>query len=137
MPALLGRAFVVTGDWPLQFHDIDLAPDAEEIGQYEKNLKHMVALAKERQQATGMKLLWGTANLFSHPRYAAGAATNPDPEVFAYAAAQVAHQLGRHVAGERAQARLHPVNRVADDGDERREPWTARLHHVDVARCGQ
>ena len=47
------------------FHDIDLAPDADDVGEYEKNLKHMVALAKERQQATGMKLLWGTANLFS------------------------------------------------------------------------
>jgi xylose isomerase len=43
--------------------------------------------------ATGVKLLWGTANAFSHPRYAAGASTNPDPEVFAYAAAQVKHAL--------------------------------------------
>ena len=42
---------------------------------------------------TGLRLLWGTANLFSHPRYAAGAATNPDPEVFAYAAAQVKPML--------------------------------------------
>ena len=50
------------------FHDIDLAPDAEDIGQYQKNLKHMTALAKARQDATGIKLLWGTANLFSHPR---------------------------------------------------------------------
>ena len=45
------------------------------------------------QERTGVRLLWGTANLFSHPRYAAGAATNPDPEVFAYAAAQVKHML--------------------------------------------
>ena len=44
-------------------------------------------------EATGIRLLWGTANLFSHPRYAAGAATNPDPDVFAYAAAQVRHCL--------------------------------------------
>ncbi len=71
------------------FHDVDLAPDAEDIGQYEKNLKHMVALAKERQQATGVKLLWGTANLFSHPRYMNGASTNPDFNVVARAAVQV------------------------------------------------
>ncbi len=44
---------------------------------------------QQKMEATGMKLLWGTANLFSHPRYAGGAATSPDPEVFAWAAAQV------------------------------------------------
>ncbi|TYT25417.1 xylose isomerase [Luteimonas viscosa] len=71
------------------FHDVDLSPDAEDIGQYQKNLKHMVALAKERQQATGVKLLWGTANLFSHPRYMNGASTNPDFNVVARAAVQV------------------------------------------------
>lgn len=71
------------------FHDVDLAPDADDIGQYQKNLGHMVALAKERQQATGIKLLWGTANLFSHPRYMNGAATNPDFAVVARAAVQV------------------------------------------------
>lgn len=71
------------------FHDVDLAPDAEDIGEYEKNLKHMVAMAKERQQATGVKLLWGTANLFSHPRYMNGASTNPDFNVVARAAVQV------------------------------------------------
>lgn len=71
------------------FHDVDLSPDADDIGTYEKNLKHMVALAKERQQATGMKLLWGTANLFSHPRYMSGASTNPDFAVVARAAVQV------------------------------------------------
>jgi len=71
------------------FHDIDLAPDADDIGEYEKNVKHMVAIAKERQQATGMKLLWGTANLFSHPRYMNGASTNPDFAVVARAAVQV------------------------------------------------
>ena len=49
----------------------------------------MIGEAEEQMARTGIRLLWGTANLFSHPRYAAGAATNPDPEVFAYAAAQV------------------------------------------------
>ncbi|MGH8079688.1 MAG: xylose isomerase [Lysobacter sp.] len=71
------------------FHDIDLAPDAEDIGEYENNLKHMVALAKARQDATGVKLLWGTANLFSHPRYMNGASTNPEFAVVARAAVQV------------------------------------------------
>ncbi len=71
------------------FHDVDMAPDADDIGTYEKNLRHMVGLAKERQQATGMKLLWGTANLFSHPRYMNGASTNPDFNVVARAAVQV------------------------------------------------
>ena len=71
------------------FHDIDLAPDADDIGEYERNLRHMTALAKERQDATGMKLLWGTANLFSHPRYMNGAATNPDFAVVSRAAIQV------------------------------------------------
>ena len=75
------------------FHDIDLAPDADDIGQYEANLKHMVALAKERQQATGVKLLWGTANLFSHPRYMNGASTNPDFNVVARAAVQVKNAI--------------------------------------------
>ena len=71
------------------FHDTDMAPDADDVGEYEKNLRRMVAMAKERQQATGIKLLWGTANLFSHPRYMNGAATNPDFAVVARAAVQV------------------------------------------------
>ncbi|HTQ37239.1 MAG TPA: xylose isomerase [Steroidobacteraceae bacterium] len=71
------------------FHDVDLSPDSADIAEYEKNLRYMTALAKERQQATGVKLLWGTANLFSHPRYMNGAATNPDFNVVARAAVQV------------------------------------------------
>ncbi|EGD09052.1 D-xylose isomerase [Xanthomonas vesicatoria ATCC 35937] len=71
------------------FHDIDLSPDADDIGEYEKNLKHMVGIAKQRQTDTGIKLLWGTANLFSHPRYMNGASTNPDFNVVARAAVQV------------------------------------------------
>ncbi|OAX88173.1 xylose isomerase [Xanthomonas nasturtii] len=71
------------------FHDIDLSPDADDIGEYESNLKHMVGIAKQRQADTGVKLLWGTANLFSHPRYMNGASTNPDFNVVARAAVQV------------------------------------------------
>jgi xylose isomerase len=63
---------------------------------------HMVERAAAQDAATGVKLLWGTANLFSHRRYMAGAATNPDPEVYAYAAAQVKHvlELTHRLGGE-------------------------------------
>jgi xylose isomerase len=57
------------------FHDVDLAPDAEDAGEYERNLAHMVQLAKERQQATGVKLLWGTAKRRSMPRSPSAAST--------------------------------------------------------------
>jgi xylose isomerase len=71
------------------FHDRDIAPAGATVGESEKNLQTMVALAKERQLATGVGLLWGTANLFSDPRYMNGAATNPDFRVLTHAAAQV------------------------------------------------
>jgi xylose isomerase len=71
------------------FHDFDLATEGGSVAQSEKNLQAMVDLAKERQQETGMQLLWGTANLFSNPRFMNGAATNPDFTVLTWAAAQV------------------------------------------------
>ncbi|MEL6869159.1 MAG: xylose isomerase [Pseudomonadota bacterium] len=71
------------------FHDVDLAPEVESLAETEKTLQTLVKAAKVRQQETGINLLWGTANLFSHPRYMNGAATNPDVEVVARAAAQV------------------------------------------------
>ena len=71
------------------FHDRDIAPEGRNFAETKAHLEAMVDYAGERMAQTGVKLLWGTANLFGHPRYAAGAATNPDPEVFAYAAAQV------------------------------------------------
>lgn len=71
------------------FHDRDMAPEGSSVAESERNLAALVALAKERQQATGVKLLWGTANLFGHPRYMNGAATNPDFAVVTHAAAQV------------------------------------------------
>ena len=71
------------------FHDRDIAPEGHSFSESRANLEAMIALAEDQMARTGIRLLWGTANLFSHPRYAAGAATNPDPEVFAYAAAQV------------------------------------------------
>ena len=75
------------------FHDRDIAPDGSSFEESAANLDAMVDETAGHMERTGVRLLWGTANLFSHPRYAAGAATNPDPEVFAYAAAQVKHML--------------------------------------------
>ncbi|MGY4494045.1 xylose isomerase [Pseudomonas sp. TE3610] len=75
------------------FHDTDVAPEGASLKEYRHNFAHMVDQLERHQQTTGIKLLWGTANCFSHPRYAAGAATNPDPDVFAYAAAQVCSAL--------------------------------------------
>lgn len=75
------------------FHDRDIAPEGENFSESCKNLEEIVKLAGELQKETGIKLLWGTANLFSNPRYTHGAATNPDAHVFAYAAAQVKHAM--------------------------------------------
>jgi len=71
------------------FHDFDMAWEGASVAESEKNLQTMVDLAKERQETTGMKLLWGTANMFSNPRYMNGASTNPDFRVLTYAASQV------------------------------------------------
>ena len=71
------------------FHDRDMAPEGAGPAESEKNLLAMAERAKKLQKATGVKLLWGTANLFSHPRYMNGAATNPEFGVVALAAAQV------------------------------------------------
>ena len=71
------------------FHDRDIAPEADTLVESNKQLDRIVKLAKSLQKDTGVKLLWGTSNLFSHRRFMAGAATNPSPAVFAYAASQV------------------------------------------------
>ena len=71
------------------FHDRDVAPEGDTPKQSDANFRHMVDKLAKHQQRTGMKLLWGTANLFSHRRFMAGAATNPDPALFAMAATQV------------------------------------------------
>lgn len=82
------------------FHDLDIAPPGDTYVETKRNLEEMVDYAEEHMAHTGVKLLWGTTNTFGHPRFAAGAATNPDPGVFAYAAAQVknaidaTHRLG-------------------------------------------
>jgi xylose isomerase len=71
------------------FHDRDIAPEGATPRESVDRLRRMVDVLGEHQQRTGMKLLWGTANLFSHRRFMSGAATNPDPEIFAMAALQV------------------------------------------------
>ncbi len=82
------------------FHDADVRPEGANFAENTRNLNEIVDLFEVKQAETGVKLLWGTANLFSQSRYMAGAATNPDPDVFAFAAATVktcidaTHRLG-------------------------------------------
>ncbi len=71
------------------FHDADVRPEGANFAENTRNLEEIVDYFAEKQEATGMKLLWGTANLFSHRRFMSGAATNPDPEVFAFSAATI------------------------------------------------
>ncbi len=85
------------------FHDVDVSPEGASLKEYSNNFARMVEVLAEKQQQSGVKLLWGTANCFTNPRYGAGAATNPDPEVFSWAATQVVtamnatHQLGGEI----------------------------------------
>ena len=82
------------------FHDADVRPEGETFAESRSNLEEIVDIFGRKMEETGVGLLWGTANLFSHRRYMSGAATNPDPEVFAYAAASLkscidaTHRLG-------------------------------------------
>jgi xylose isomerase len=93
------------------FHDTDVAPEGSSLAEYSRHLAEMVDVLEAKQAETGMRLLWGTANLFSHPRYAAGAASNPQPGVFAYAATQVRHAMN-------ATKRLGGANYVLWGGRE-------------------
>ena len=82
------------------FHDRDIAPEGSSLAESNKNVRKIADIFAKKMQKAKVRLLWGTANLFSNRRYMAGAATNPDPDVFAYAAAQVknvldiTHELG-------------------------------------------
>ena len=105
------------------FHDRDVAPEGPTFAETVSRLDAVVDDIGSHMERTGIRLLWGTANLFSHPRYAAGAATNPDPEVFAYAAAQVKHML-------EATHRLGGANYVLWGGREGYET----LLNTDLAR---
>jgi xylose isomerase len=75
------------------FHDVDAMATAETPAEYKRNLAVIADAMQARMDSGGVKLLWGTANLFSHPRYAAGGATSPDPEIYAWAALQVREML--------------------------------------------
>ncbi|MFH1475314.1 MAG: xylose isomerase [Chloroflexota bacterium] len=108
------------------FHDRDVAPEGRTFAESNANLHALVDEAEAHQERTGVRLLWGTANLFGHPRYAAGAATNPDPEVFAYAAAQVKEML-------EVTKRLGGSNYVLWGGREGYET----LLNTDLAREGK
>ncbi len=80
------------------FHDVDVVDFGNDIKENDRRLQAMVEYAKQKQQQSGVKLLWGTANLFSHPRYMNGASTNPDFHVLAHAAAQVKGALDATIA---------------------------------------
>ena len=84
------------------FHDRDVAPEGESLKEANQNLDEIANLILQHQSSTGIKLLWGTANLFSHPRYMHGAATSCNADVFAYAAAQVkkAIEITQQLGGE-------------------------------------
>lgn len=75
------------------FHDVDLCAEADTVEEYEKNLKEVVAYLKQKQQETGIKLLWGTANVFGNKRYMNGASTNPDFDVVARAIVQIKNAI--------------------------------------------
>ncbi|AXI53631.1 Xylose isomerase (plasmid) [Pseudoseohaeicola sp. NH-UV-7] len=80
--AILGQPFFC-------FHDADIRPEGADFAEATRNLEEIVDYIGQKMEAGGPKLLWGTANLFTHRRFMAGAATNPDPDVFAYSAATV------------------------------------------------
>ena len=75
------------------FHDRDIAPEGATLAESNRNVSTIAEIFARKMQETGVKLLWGTANMFSHRRFMAGAATNPDPEIFAWCAAQVKHAM--------------------------------------------
>ncbi len=75
------------------FHDVDLIDEGDTIEETAKRMDFITDYALEKQEATGVRLLWGTANIFSHPRYMNGASTNPDFNVVAYAATQIKNAL--------------------------------------------
>ena len=97
------------------FHDRDVAPEGASLSDANRNLDAVAQVFEEEMERTGVRLLWGTACLFAHPRYVHGAATSPNSDAFAYAAAQVkkclevTHQLGGVLGGS--------------DADSHRSPW--------------
>jgi xylose isomerase len=105
------------------FHDVDVMAEAHSVAEHRRNFAEAVDDLERLQRESGRKLLWGTANLFSHPRFAGGASTSPDPEVFAFAAMQVRDVL-------EATHRLGGANYVLWGG---REGYDT-LHNTDLKR---
>ena len=105
------------------FHDVDVMAEAHSVSEHRANFAEAVDHLERLQAASGRKLLWGTANLFGHPRFAAGAATSPDPEVFAFGAMQVRDAI-------EATHRLGGANYVLWGGREGYET----LHNTDLKR---
>ncbi|MGI9323113.1 MAG: xylose isomerase [Pseudomonadales bacterium] len=108
------------------WHDYDIAPEGASIRESRENFALMVDYAEQKMQETGVKLLWGTANVFSNPRYMNGASTNPNPEIFAYAASQVQNAMD-------ATKRLGGANYVLWGG---REGYQTLLN-TDLKREGE
>ncbi|WP_374297377.1 xylose isomerase [Sphingomonas sp.] len=105
------------------FHDVDVMAEAHGVAEHRRLFAEAVDHLERLQASSGRKLLWGTANLFGHPRFAAGGATNPDPEVFAFGAMQVRDAL-------EATHRLGGANYVLWGGREGYET----LHNTDLRR---
>ena len=92
--------FDILGQPYFCFHDADIRPEGKDFAESTRNLEEIVDYIGQKMENGGQKLLWGTANLFTHRRFMSGAATNPDPDVFAWSAATVktcmdaTHKLG-------------------------------------------
>jgi xylose isomerase len=99
------------------FHDTDLVSAGSSVSTYESNLRTMVEYARQKQDESGVKLLWGTANVFSHPRYMNGAATNPDFNVLPWVATQVKNSIDATITlgGENYQEHLAQFLHMAKD----------------------
>lgn len=119
------------------FHDRDIAPEGKTLAESNRNLDAIVKVLKEQQKRTGIKLLWGTANLFSNPRFVHGAATSCNADVFAYAAAQVkkameiTHELGG--VGYTFWGGREGYSTLLNTDLKREQEHLARLLHLAVA----
>lgn len=118
------------------FHDRDVAPEGRNLAESNRNLDAVVKILKQEQKRTGIKLLWGTANLFSNPRFVHGAATSCNADVFAYAAAQVkkamevTHELGG--AGYTFWGGREGYSTLLNTDLKREQEHLARLLHLAV-----
>ena len=125
--------FTILGADFFTFHDRDVAPEGRSLAESDRNVRQIADIFARKMQETGVKLLWGTANLFSNRRYMAGAATNPDPDVFAYAAAQVKSAIDvTHDARRRQLRALGRPRGLRDPAQHRHE---ARARPGRAASC--